>query len=108
MWRLLAGHHEDPAGASSWSASYERFAGVFPALVRLSTARPGSEASPDAVLSLDVSQRETNTAIDARAFDALAAPDATPMTLDELRRTGPLADRADPLADRAGMPGSGT
>jgi hypothetical protein len=100
-WRLLAGHHDDPAGASSWSASYERFAGAFPELVRLSTARPGSDASPDALLSLDVSQRDTNTAIDARAFDALAAPDAATMTLDELRRTGPLADRA-------GTPGNGT
>lgn len=108
IWRLLAGHREDPAGASSWSASYERFVGAFPGVVRLSTARPGSDASPDALLSLEVSQRETNTAIDARAFDALAAPDAVPMTLDELRRTGPLADRTDALADRTGTPGSGT
>jgi len=107
-WRLLAGRREDPAGASSWSASYERFAGAFPGLVRLSTSRPGSGASPDAVLSLDVSQLETNTAIDARAFDALEASDAAPLTLDELRRTGPLADRTSPPADRAGAPGSGT
>jgi hypothetical protein len=100
-WRLQAGHREAAANASSWSVNYERFAPTFPDLVRISTVAPAGTPGPGAVLSLEVSQRETNTPIDARAFEAVAAPDARPMTLDELRRTGPLADRA-------GAPGSGS
>ena len=92
-WRLAAGRRDDAAGAASWSVAYDRFTSPFPDLVHIVTVRPGSGAAPDASLDLEVSQRETNTAIDPRAFDAVAAPDAAAMTLDELRRTGPLADR---------------
>jgi len=98
-WRLLAGHREAAPGGSAWSVSYERFVPTFPDLVRVSTTPPGGSAGGGGVLSLEVSQRETNTPIDAHAFEAIAAPDGRPMTLDELRRTGPLADRA-------GAPGS--
>lgn len=92
-WRLRAGHRAAASGASLWSVNYERFAGAFPDLVRISTNAATGGSAAGAVLSLDVSQRDTNTAIDPRAFDAVAAADATVMTLDELRRTGPLADR---------------
>jgi hypothetical protein len=100
VWRVQAGHREAAGGASSWSVNYERFVPAFPDLVRLSTSPPAGTASPGTVLSLEVSQREINAPIDPRAFDPVAAPDAEPMTLDQLRQTGPLADRA-------GGPGSG-
>ena len=92
-WRLRAGHRAAASGASSWSVNYERFAGAFPDLVRIWTGPPAEGSTAGAVLSLEVSQRDTNTAVDSRAFDAVTAKDATTMTLDELRRTGPLADR---------------
>jgi len=92
-WRLRAGHRAAASGVSSWSASYERFAGAFPDLVRIWTGPSAGDATAGAVMSLEVSQRDTNTGVDPRAFDAVTAKDATAMTLDELRRTGPLADR---------------
>ena len=76
-WRLLDGHRPSASGSSSWSVHYERFASAFPDLVRISTTPPPGSAGVAAVLSLEVSQRETNIAIDPRAFDAVAAPDAT-------------------------------
>ena len=93
-WRLRAGHREAATGRPSWRVNYERFVPTFPDLVRISTNPPDGGAGGGAVLSLEVSQREANTPIDPRAFEPIAAPDARPMTLDELRRTGPLADRA--------------
>ncbi|MBP1602968.1 MAG: hypothetical protein H6Q09_140, partial [Acidobacteria bacterium] len=46
-----------------------------------------------AELDISLAQVETNTSIDARAF-ALRAPDqAVPLTLEELRRGGPLGQR---------------
>jgi hypothetical protein len=43
-------------------------------------------------LSMRVSQVEINTPIDPRVFDLEIPNDATPLTLDELRRSGPLGD----------------
>jgi hypothetical protein len=93
-WRLFAGHHGDSASASAWTIAYDRFASRFPDLVRVSVtaSAPGSRATT--TLALEVSQRETNVAIEARAFEPLAAPDAATLTLEELRQIGPLADRS--------------
>jgi hypothetical protein len=46
-------------------------------------------------ITLRVSQLEINTDIDPQAYDVVVPPDALPLTLEELRRSGPLGDKAD-------------
>lgn len=65
---------------------YGEFAGGLPAAVHLT-------AQGVADITLRVSQLEINTAIDPRAFEVSVPPDAAPLTLDELRRSGPLGER---------------
>lgn len=52
--------------------------------------RAGSHAD----ITLRVSQLEINTDIPDKAFELNIPPDVIPLTLDELRRAGPLGDRA--------------
>ena len=40
------------------------------------------------------SMREINTEIDPKAFEINVPPDAASLTLEELRRAGPLGDRS--------------
>lgn len=51
--------------------------------------RAGSVAD----IRLGVSQLETDTAIDPKAFEVNVPTDAVPLTIEELRRAGPLGDR---------------
>lgn len=44
-------------------------------------------------LSLRISQVETNVPLDPRVFDLEIPKDAVPLTLEELRRSGPLGER---------------
>ena len=83
LWHLRA------ARRAGWQIEYQFEAGAFPRSVRL-------QADDDA-LSVDVtatlSQVETNVDLDANAFAVAVPTDAVPMTLEELRRSGPLGDR---------------
>jgi len=45
-------------------------------------------------ITLRVSQLEINTPIDPKAFEVNVPPDASPLTLEELRRSGPLGEGA--------------
>ena len=47
---------------------------------------------PGVDLTLRVSQRDVNVAIDSAAFDVRVPADAVPIGLAELRGMGPLAD----------------
>lgn len=66
---------------------YGEFASSLPAIVHV---RAGSVAD----ITLRVSQLEINAPIDDRAFEVNVPPDAVPLTLEELRRAGPLGDRS--------------
>lgn len=92
-WRITAGQHDGGAGLGSWSVSYAGFSSGYPSsvIIRHEPAVGGSESA--AALTLQVSQLETNVPIDTRAFDVAIPADAQPITLDELRQSGPLADR---------------
>ena len=74
--------------------------GLFPTLLtpvfaslatRTTTAVVGSGVEAD--ITLRISALEINTQIPGEAFDVDVPPDARPMTLQELRRAGPLGDR---------------
>jgi len=92
-WRVAAGQGGAGASGSSWTVSYAAFASGFPAAVTI-RQEAGSGAAETA-LTFQVSQLETNVPIDPRAFDVIIPPDTQPLTLDELRQTGPLADRGN-------------
>jgi outer membrane lipoprotein-sorting protein len=92
-WRIAAGHRDaPPAGGAAWSVSYSDFSSGFPAVVTI-RQEPAGGAAPATALTFQVSQLETNTPIDPRAFDVVIPADAQALTLDELRQSGPLAER---------------
>jgi hypothetical protein len=70
------------------TVSYADFAGGRAATVRVQTTPPAGGASAD--LTLRISQLEINVPLEAAAFEYDVPKDWAPLTLDELRRAGPL------------------
>ena len=79
-WRVAA------AVRGNLQVLYADFAGGRPSTVHV---RTGSVAD----ITLRVSQLEINTTVDDKAFEIEIPPDAIPLTVEELRRAGPLGDR---------------
>lgn len=52
------------------------------------------KAGSVADITLGVSQLELDTPIDPKAFEVNVPPDAMPLSIEELRRAGPLGDRS--------------
>ncbi|MBA3638761.1 MAG: hypothetical protein M3541_13950 [Acidobacteriota bacterium] len=70
---------------------YADFSGGLPRTIHLRSDAPaGGTAKPVADITLRVSQLEINTAIDPRAFEVTVPPSALPLSVEELRRAGPL------------------
>jgi hypothetical protein len=71
------------------TVTYEEYASGRPSIVRI---RAASEDHVTADLTLHLSEIETNTTLDPRTFDIAAdlPPRPVPLTLEELRRAGPL------------------
>jgi hypothetical protein len=89
-WRLVAAVRRRP-GDGSWRAEYGSFqvrppAEGLPKSVRLTSL---TEGRFDLVLSL--SQVEINGPRDANVFSVTIPPASQPITIEELRRSGPLA-----------------
>ena len=80
-WRLVA------VARGNLEVRYDEFASGRPATVRL-TATGANANGTD--LTLRLSQLEINIPLDAAVFDIEVPRDATPLTIDELRRSGPL------------------
>ena len=73
---------------------YADFAGGRPNTIHIRSDSPsGGEARPVADITLRVSGLEINTTIDPRAFEIKVPPSALPLSLEELRRAGPLGDK---------------
>jgi hypothetical protein len=87
-WRIVAAVQEDAAGIE-WRAEYSEFTNDLPRAIRLASS-DGTRFN----LRLALSQVETNVPIDAQAFTVQVPPSAVPITLEELRDTGPLAASA--------------
>ncbi|HEY6213274.1 MAG TPA: hypothetical protein VIW45_13370 [Vicinamibacterales bacterium] len=94
-WRLTAAVRS-PARGEGWRAEYRRFEDGLPREVRLT-----STTSKRFDLRLTLSQVETNVALGAEAFRVRIPSGARPITLAELRESGPLSPRA-PSAGRPG------
>ncbi len=86
-WRLVLVVARDP-GRPAWRAEYRDFSSSVPRAIRLVSAEPGAFD-----LQLTLSQVEINTTIDVEAFHPPVPPTFTPISIEELRDAGPMADR---------------
>jgi hypothetical protein len=81
-WRVAA------ARKGPITIEYADFTGGRPATVRVRTTPQAGAAAAD--LTIRLSQIEINTPLERAVFDVDVPPDAVPITLEELRRAGPL------------------
>ena len=72
-----------------WAVEYERGTDRLPTEVRIRSAADGG---PGSNLRLTLSQVDVNVAVDPAAFRVRPPRNATPITLDDLRRSGPLGE----------------
>ena len=86
-WQLLAVIHR-PASRPAWRAEYRDFANGLPRTIQLV-----SEGASRFDLRVGLSQVESNAALDPATFVLRVPPGFTPITLDELREAGPLAEQ---------------
>lgn len=80
-WQLRA------ARRAGWQLEYPAWQGMFPQTVRLRADAPAADVD----LTATVSQLETNIDVDAAAFTVTVPPGAQELTIEELRRNGPLS-----------------
>jgi hypothetical protein len=84
-WRLVAAVHRDP-GRPEWRAEYRWFEGNLPRAIRFASIEAGRFD-----LRLTLAQVELNPKLDAGVFEVRVPPAADPITIEELRQSGPLA-----------------
>jgi hypothetical protein len=85
-WRLVAVVHHEP-GRPAWRVEYRDFQDDLPRAMRLKSA----DAHRFDV-SLTLSQVEINAPLDADTFRVQVPASYAPISLDDLRRAGPLAE----------------
>lgn len=80
------------AGATrgTLTVAYSDYANGRPSTIRLRAESDGRETAD---LTLRVSQVEINTSLEAKVFQAEIPPRSIPLTLEELRRAGPLGSK---------------
>ena len=83
-WRLVATVHH--AAGAGWRAEYRDFENGLPRSIRLASTLAGRFD-----LQLALSQIDVNTPLDANAFTVRIPPTAQPISLEELRESGPLS-----------------
>jgi hypothetical protein len=86
-WRLVAVVHQ--RAGEAWRAEYRDFAGGGPRTIHLTSA-----PSPRFDLQLKLSDVETNVPLGAGTFRVQIPAGTAPLTVEELRNGGPLADRS--------------
>jgi hypothetical protein len=86
-WRLVGVIHRSPAPA--WRAEYRDFVSSLPRSIHL-TSTPSARFD----LQLTLSDVELNVPIGPETFRVQIPAGTTPLTIDELRNAGPLADRS--------------
>lgn len=83
-WRLVAAIHRDP-GRPAWRVEYRDFQNNLPRTVRLA-----SIDTRQFDLRLALSQVDLNVKLEDAAFQIAVPPGTDPITLEELRKSGPL------------------
>jgi outer membrane lipoprotein-sorting protein len=87
-WRLVAVVHQDGT-APEWRTEYRDFVDGLPRTIRLVSSSPGRFN-----LRLELRDIELNPALGPEAFEVKVPTSAQPITLEELRRAGPLRDES--------------
>ena len=82
-WRLVTTLHR--AADAGWRAEYRNFQDGLPRSIRLISARSGAFD-----LQLGLSQVELNRPLGADVFRIQVPPSASPITLDDVKASGPL------------------
>lgn len=85
-WRLVAAVYRE-SRRPEWRAAYDEFQGGLARRIHLASSDRNRFD-----LRLDLSQVDLNVALGADAFQVRIPPTAEPISLDELRRSGPLAE----------------
>jgi hypothetical protein len=87
-WQLVAALHRAPGAAGAgWRAEFGDFQSGLPRSVRLTSA-PDNRFD----LRLTLSQVELNTPLGPEAFRVEIPPGTEPITIEELRRSGPFSN----------------
>lgn len=92
-WHVVAVVHRE-TGRQVWRAEYRDFVDGLPRTIRLTSVDPQRFD-----LRLSLSQVEINVPLEAGTFHLDIPPGFTPITLQELRDGGPLADREPDARD---------
>ena len=87
-WRLVAAIRHAAGRQRGWRAEYSDFQNDLPRAVRLTTESAGPSGFD---LQLALSQVETNVPLGPEVFRVQIPASADPITLEELKRVGPLA-----------------
>jgi hypothetical protein len=87
-WEVVAAVHHEPDSGNEWRAEYGDYQNGLPRTVRLTSA-PDDRFD----LRLTLSQIELNTPLGPEVFRVEIPAGAEPMTIEELRRSGPLNGR---------------
>jgi hypothetical protein len=87
-WRLVAAVHPPGPSGTGWRAEYSMFDDKLPQKVHL-VSQPSGRFD----LELDLSQVEVNAALGPEVFRLQQTGGAAPITLDELRQSGPLGQK---------------
>jgi hypothetical protein len=82
MWQVRAARRD------GWEIDYPAWQGTFPEEIRLRSANGPANVDMTATLS----QVEVNVDVDPAAFTVNVPPNATPLSIDELRQAGPLGE----------------
>lgn len=81
---------------------YEEFSGIYPSRIRIRTAPV--ESGADADLTFRVSDVDVNIELGPEVFRVDIPADATPLTIDELRRSRPGSSNEPPAPDTNAPP----
>ena len=87
-WRLVATLRPAGQSGTGWRAEYSMFVDNLPRKVHL-VSQPSGRFD----LELDLSQVELNVALGPEVFQLQQVAAAAPITLDELRQSGPLGEK---------------
>lgn len=82
-WRLVAAVR---SGVDGWRADYSNFSGDLPRSIRLTSNAPHRFD-----LRLELSQVDVNVALESSTFTVTIPPGVAPISIDELRASGPFA-----------------
>ena len=94
-WQLVAVTRRAAASNRRWQAEYADRQSEIPRSIRVTSVDEGGSTGRAFDLRLALSQAEVNTTLDGEVFKVQIPPTALPITIDDLRASGPLAPESN-------------